>query len=69
MDQASARSFRRGQVLPVTIHNLFYADSVEEYMYERLNAKRNLSETALADTDEMPTVEELMKALERIPHV
>ena len=69
MDQASARSFRRGQVLPVTIHNLFYADSVEEYMYERLNAKRSLSETALIDTDEMPTVEELMKALERVPNV
>lgn len=69
MDQASARSFRRGQALPVTIHNLFYADSVEEYMYERLNTKRRLSETALSHTDEMPTVEELMKALERVPHV
>ncbi len=69
MDQASARSFRRGQVLPVTIHNLFYVDSVEEYMYEKLNAKRSLSETALSDTDEMPTVEELMSALERVPHV
>ncbi len=69
MDQASARSFRRGQILPVTIHNLFYVDSVEEYMQERLNAKRNLSETALSDTDVMPTVEELMKALERVPNV
>jgi SNF2 family DNA or RNA helicase len=69
MDQASARSFRRGQVLPVTIHNLFYVDSVEEYMYEKLNAKRSLSEAALSDTDVMPTVEELMKALERVPHV
>lgn len=69
MDQASARSFRRGQLLPVTIHNLFYTESVEEYMYERLNSKRELSEIALEDTSSMPSVDELMKVLERLPNV
>ena len=68
MDQASARSFRRGQILPVVIHNLFYVDSIEEYMYERLNEKRELSETALLDTDQMPNLDELLLALERVPN-
>lgn len=67
MDQASARSYRRGQTLPVTIHNMFYMDTIEEYMIQRLEAKRHLSETALREQDQMPTPEELLSAMKRIP--
>lgn len=67
VDQASARSYRRGQKLPVTIHNLFYADSIEEYMVQRLGQKRVLSEDALEGTSTTPTLEELNEALKRMP--
>ena len=67
MDQASARSFRRGQGLPVTIHNMCYSGTVEEDMYQRLDEKRNLSEDALEGSGRMPTLEELNIALARMP--
>jgi SNF2 family DNA or RNA helicase len=67
IDQASARSYRRGQTLPVTIHNLFYEGSVEEYMNSRLVAKRNLSEDTLDETTMTPTLFELNQALKLRP--
>lgn len=67
LDQANARAFRRGQDRPVTIHNLFYSDTIEERMIERVNLRRALSETALIGTDVGPTLEELKAAIERDP--
>lgn len=46
-DQASARAHRRGQELPVTVHRLLVAETVEEVMAERLIRKRALSDTAV----------------------
>lgn len=46
-DQASARAHRRGQELPVTIHRLLVADTVEDVVNERLIRKRTLSGTAI----------------------
>ena len=69
IDQANARVFRRGQTKPVTIHNLFYAGSIEEYMIERLDIKRELAESALQNTSTVPTLEELNDALKRRPRV
>jgi SNF2 family DNA or RNA helicase len=69
IDQASARSYRRGQTLPVTIHNLFYEGSVEEYMNSRLESKRNLSEETLDETRMAPTLDELNEALKMRPTV
>ena len=69
IDQANARVFRRGQTKPVTVHNLFYAGSIEEYMIERLEMKRELSENALQNTSMTPTLEELNEALKRRPRV
>lgn len=40
--QASARAHRRGQIAPVTIYQLYYTDTVEQVMMERLLWKRNL---------------------------
>lgn len=50
-DQASARAHRRGQTRPVTIYRLFYADTVEDAINDRLERKRNLSEAAVIGTD------------------
>ena len=41
-DQATARAWRRGQTRPVTVHRLFYADSIDELILERLRLKRAL---------------------------
>lgn len=46
-DQASARAHRRGQELPVTVHRLLVANTVEEVINERLDRKRAISETAV----------------------
>jgi len=67
LDQANARAYRRGQDRPVTIHNLFYSETIEERMIERVNMRRALSEAALLGTDVGPTFEELRTAIERDP--
>lgn len=46
-DQASARAHRRGQELPVTVHRLLAANTVEDVIAERLTRKRALSGTAV----------------------
>lgn len=50
-DQASARAFRRGQTLPVTVHRLYYPNTVDEVINDRLNRKRHLAETAVSATE------------------
>lgn len=46
-DQASARAWRRGQILPVTVHRLWYTGTVEEVINNRLTRKRILASTAV----------------------
>lgn len=67
-DQATARAFRRGQTLPVTVHRLFYPDTVEEVINDRLDRKRQLAETAVVGT-EAPEVEaaDVVRALQLTP--
>lgn len=67
-DQATARAFRRGQKLPVTVHRLFYPDTVEEVINDRLDRKRQLAETAVVGT-EAPEVEtaDIARALQLSP--
>ena len=50
-DQASARAYRRGQTRPVTVHRLFYADTVEEVIDQRLTSKRALASRAVIGVD------------------
>tara|TARA_Y100000588_G_scaffold33831_1_gene32857 strand:- start:4266 stop:6164 length:1899 start_codon:yes stop_codon:yes gene_type:complete len=66
-DQATARAYRRGQEKPVAIHRLFYVDSVEEVIDQRLERKRILSESAITDTEEVSDAEDIMKALHATP--
>ncbi len=50
-DQASARSFRRGQTRPVTVHRLFYSGTVEEFIDARAAMKRELAENSVIGSD------------------
>lgn len=67
-DQATARAYRRGQTMPVTVHRLFYPNTVEEIINDRLERKRQLAETAVVGT-EAPEVEaaDIARALQLSP--
>ena len=67
-DQASARAYRRGQEKTVFIHRLYYANTIEEVINDRIQNKRELSETAIVgnkgtDKDK----DDLIKALSISP--
>jgi SNF2 family DNA or RNA helicase len=67
-DQASARAYRRGQKLPVTVHRLFYVDTVEEIINERMSRKRALAEHAVIGTaGEGDDISDILGALARSP--
>lgn len=66
-DQASARAYRRGQTRPVTVHQLFYMDTVEEVIMERLDGKRDLAAGAARGTGTEPDASEILTALHRSP--
>jgi len=68
-DQASRRAFRRGQSLPVTVHHLLYAGTIEEAMWIRAHGKRVLAEAALTYTDPDLNPSDLSWALEFTPVV
>lgn len=66
-DQASARAYRRKQKLPVTIHHLYYADTVEEVMLERAQFKRSLATEAVIGHDGEIDASVIVKALQISP--
>jgi SNF2 family DNA or RNA helicase len=67
-DQATARSYRRGQTKPVTVHRLIYAGTVEEVILARLERKRELAEAAVVGGagDELDRGD-IIRALEMSP--
>lgn len=67
-DQASARAYRRGQEKTVFVHRLFYANTIEEIINERIQRKRSLSETAVVGNEgEMNEEKDLLRALSISP--
>lgn len=67
-DQASARSHRRGQTLPVTVHRLYCAGTVEEVVNERSLRKRELSGAAIVGiTGKDEDYADILQALQRSP--
>lgn len=67
-DQASARAYRRGQDKPVTIHRLYYANTVEEVIDQRLERKRNLANMAIVGvTGKEEEYEDIIRALQLTP--
>lgn len=67
-DQASARAYRRGQDRPVTIHRLFYANTVEEAIDERLDRKRLLAGTAIVGVQgDADDYKDILNAIHKSP--
>ncbi len=67
-DQASARAHRRGQQLPVTVHRLLVADTVEDVVNDRLARKRMLSSAAIVGIEgKDEDFEDIIAALSRSP--
>jgi len=63
-DQSSARAFRRGQDKTVFVHRLFYIDSVEQVVNDRIERKRAISEVAIVGTSgEQENREDITNAL------
>ena len=50
-DQASARAYRRGQCRTVFVYRLYYKDTAEEVINERLERKRDLFDKVIKGTD------------------
>ena len=68
-DQASARSYRRGQQKTVFIHRLYYTGTIEEIINDKIQHKRDISETAIVgNIGEGYTQEELIRALSISPY-
>jgi SNF2 family DNA or RNA helicase len=65
--QASARAHRRGQNQPVTIHRLYYEDTVEEVMIDRCRWKSALGNEAapvgIRDTEDLKRALQLQPSL------
>jgi SNF2 family DNA or RNA helicase len=67
-DQASARSYRRGQTHAVTVHHFFYVSTVEEVINDRMQRKRDLAGAAVVGTDgRQQEVEDILRALRISP--
>lgn len=67
-DQASARAHRRGQIRAVTVHRLFYANTVEEIIHYRMQRKRDLAGAAIVGTDGYEhDVDDILRALRISP--
>ena len=68
VDQATARCYRRGATRPVTVHRLFYVNTIEEIMAERLERKRELATQAVVGTDGAgDNTDDILAALRRSP--
>lgn len=67
-DQASARAYRRGQQKTVFIYRLYYKDTVEQIINERLERKREIATTAIiGNTGINQDKQDILKAIRLIP--
>lgn len=63
-DQASARAYRRGQDKTVFVYRLYYRDTVEEIINERIEKKRSMFDAAVIGTDgSTENSEDIIRAL------
>lgn len=66
-DQASARAYRRGQKKTVFIYRLYYLNTVEEVINERIERKREISSIAIVGNDGSNDKNDVMRALKAVP--
>jgi len=64
--QATARAFRNGQSKSVNAYYLYYAETVEEVIHERLITKQNVSASIITPTVEEDIDEMYLRILEEI---
>ncbi len=63
-DQASARAYRRGQTKTVFVYRLFYKDTIEEIINDRIEQKRDMFDSAVVGTDGLTeNSEDIIRAL------
>lgn len=68
-DQASARIYRKGQDKPVFIYRLYYTNTIEDIINEKIQNKRILSDTAIVGHQgESLSKEDLLRALSVTPY-
>ena len=67
-DQASARAYRRGQQKTVFVYRLYYVDTVEQVVNERIERKRDISEVAIVGNDGVSQDRaDIIRAIQLIP--
>lgn len=67
-DQASARAYRKGQTKTTFIYRLFYKDTVEDIMNQRLERKREMANAAVVGADgTVSDMNDLIKAFNISP--
>ena len=66
-DQASARAYRRGQEKTVFIHRLYYINTIEEVINERIERKRTISDIAIVGNQGELDSKDLARALTLSP--
>ena len=67
-DQASARAYRRGQQKTVFIYRLYYLNTVEQVVNERIERKRDISEVAIVGNDGISQDRaDILRAIQLIP--
>jgi SNF2 family DNA or RNA helicase len=69
-DQASARAYRRGQAKTVFVYRLYYKDTVEEIVNERIERKRDIASIAIVGNDGISQDrKDIIAALKLIPSI
>lgn len=69
-DQSSARAYRRGQKKTVFIYRLFYVNTVEQVVNERIERKRDTANAAIVgNIGESLDRQDILRALELFPTI
>jgi SNF2 family DNA or RNA helicase len=67
-DQSSARAYRKGQTKTVFVYRLYYKDTIEQVMQQRILRKRDIAKEAVVGVaGDSLDEEDLLKALTMIP--
>lgn len=67
-DQASARAYRRGQTKTVFVYRLFYINTIEEVINDRINRKREISDLAVIGNQGETDQNDLIRVLKLSPY-
>ena len=69
-DQSSARAYRRGQCKTVFVYRLYYTNTVEQIVNERIERKRDIAASAIIGNDgQSQDRADIIRALEMIPSI